>query len=1042
VYQINFSKRGLRSTLLLGAASAAAIGLTAPASAQSSGTVETVVVTGSRIPQQGLYSSSPVTAVGQQEMKFEGTTDVATLINNLPAAFADQTSTASNGATGTANVDLRGLGSSRTLVLVNGTRLMPGDPIVPVADLNQIPAALVDHVEVLTGGASAVYGSDAEAGVVNFIMRKDFEGVEFDGQYSVDEAGNNGSSHGVSYQQLQQTAGFPSAQKGWTGGSTDTGTLIIGANTDNGKGNVTAYLDYRDTQAVLEGSRDFSACSLTTNFSTNLHCSGSSNYNRFRSFDNLVGGGGPFDNFELGNGTAGSGTFIPYTGTPAQHFNYGALNYLQRPDTRYSGGFFAHYEVNKQLDVYSNFMFSDDHTLAQIAPSGLFIGSGPANFPGTISPGYNVVNCSNPLMTAQEQTTLCNSNAQLNFLGNPCTPIANTGNCNLTPGDALLQIGRRDLEGGNRIDNLRHTAYRMVIGAKGDLGDGWSYDIYGQYGISLFTEEYENEFSKQRVENDLDVVNTASGPQCEVKILGIDNSCVPLDIFNGFGAISPAALKYVTANGFKEGFTQEQVVSGSINGDLGAWGIQSPWAKSPVAVAVGAEYRQEGLELQTSRDFQINDLYGQGGATLPVPLSSFNVEEGFTEVQVPLIQDMPFAEDVSLNGGYRYSSYSISGSVQSYKYGVEWQPIDDFRLRGSVQRAVRAPNVLELFSPQNTVLFVGQDPCATSTAGQCAFVPNAGTSALGCPSAQCNHQLSGNIHLKPEVSDTKSFGVVLTPTFIDGFTATIDYFDIKVDNYISIIGPQVILNGCYAPNANTAAVAFYCPFVHRNSQGAIFGSGYVLNKSLNLPFLSTKGIDFEANYNTSFDDWDMTKGWGALSFNFVGTMLDNLVTKSSPVNSGGNTTYDCAGLYGVTCGTPSPDWRHKLRVTWSSPWDFDVSVDWRHLSGVNLDANTANTQLGGTNVVTCPNGSTVHGAGDCPDNSIGSFDYFDVAANWTVREGVSLRFGVDNVFDKDPPTVDSNSIGASAPPFGNGNTFPGVYDSLGRTFFIGGTIKY
>ena len=189
MYQTNLDKRSLRSALLLGAASAAAISLSLPASAQDQST-ETVVVTGSRIPQQGLYAPSPVTAVGQQEMKFEGTTGVETLLNNLPSVFADQTSGVSNGSTGTANVNLRGLGAVRTLVLVNGTRLMPGDPTTPVADLNQIPAALVDHVEVLTGGASAVYGSDALAGVVNFVMRKDFEGIEFDGQYGIDEADN------------------------------------------------------------------------------------------------------------------------------------------------------------------------------------------------------------------------------------------------------------------------------------------------------------------------------------------------------------------------------------------------------------------------------------------------------------------------------------------------------------------------------------------------------------------------------------------------------------------------------------------------------------------------------------------------------------------------------------------------------------------------------------------------------------------------------------------------------------------------------------
>jgi iron complex outermembrane receptor protein len=378
VYQTNLNIRSLRSVLLLGAASAAAIGMSAPASAQDQ-SVETVVVTGSRIPQQGLYSSSPVTAVSQQEIKLEGTTNVETLLNNLPSVFAGFGETDSNGSTGTATVDLRGLGSARTLVLVDGSRLMPGDPSTPVADLNDIPAALVDHVEVLTGGASAVYGSDALAGVVNFIMRKDFEGVELDGQYSVDSAAN-GSAR---FDGLNQTAGFATAPKNWVGGASDDATLIIGTNTANGKGNITAYLSYQDIQPVLQSKRDFSACSLGF-FQGYETCAGSSNYNDWVSFDNKAAGL-PYNFFQEGTGAAGTGTFVPYSSLPAsqKEFNFGPLNYIQRPDTRYSGGFFGHYDSSKELTIYTSFMFDDNDTLAQIAPSGAFKGSGP-----TVQAGY------------------------------------------------------------------------------------------------------------------------------------------------------------------------------------------------------------------------------------------------------------------------------------------------------------------------------------------------------------------------------------------------------------------------------------------------------------------------------------------------------------------------------------------------------------------------------------------------------------------------------------------------------------------------------
>src|SRR5277367_29448 len=366
VHQNILDRRSLRSTLLLGAASMAAFGLSAPAFAQEQST-ETVVVTGSRIPQQGLYAPSPVTAIGQQEMKFEGTTGVETLLNNLPSVFASQTEGVSNAATGTATVNLRGLGPVRTLVLVNGTRLMPGDPIVPVADLNQIPASLVDHVEVLTGGASAVYGSDALAGVVNFVMRKDFEGIEVDGQFGIAQADNTNAS----YRSIVSAAGDPLAKENIWDGQNTTGTFLMGANTENGKGNVTAYLGYQNTSAVLAGARDFSACSFSTHSPSTAHvCGGSSTYNKFLSLDTKK------TFFEQGTGAPGSGHFVPFVGGTNQLFNYGATNYLQRPDTRYTGGFFAHYDVNKELDVYTSFMFTDDDTIGQIAPRGLFNGVG------------------------------------------------------------------------------------------------------------------------------------------------------------------------------------------------------------------------------------------------------------------------------------------------------------------------------------------------------------------------------------------------------------------------------------------------------------------------------------------------------------------------------------------------------------------------------------------------------------------------------------------------------------------------------------------
>ncbi len=1066
--QSKLNIRNVRSALLLGAATVAALGFSAAAASADETATETVVVTGSRIPQQGLYASSPVTSIGQQEMKLEGTTSLDTLINSLPGAFADYNAVSSvfSGSLGTASVDLRGLGSSRTLVLVDGRRLMPGDPVIPVPDLNQIPAALVDHVEVLTGGASAVYGSDALAGVVNFVMRKDFQGIELDGQYSIAEDSN---SHYPAFSEATGThacnvcsSGFYSTapHNVWDGGTVDA-TLLFGANSDNGKGNVTFYLGYRDIKPVLESQRDFSACTAEDASSFGVPdfiCYGSSNAypGRFFSEDadsNAFAGGSVMP-------TSTQGESAPFdSGTK---FNYAPYNYLQRPDTRYTGGAFAHYEVDKQLDIYSSLMFADDHTLAQIAPGAIFLGSGP------VLGGEFSVNCTNPYLG---QTLGGDPNSFYNQLCNG-DPAGAEGT-----GQADMLVGRRMVENGNRIDDLRHTNYRFVIGAKGDLGDGWSYDVSAQYGTSIFSENYRNEVSASRVEKALQVVDVGGTPTCQSVIDGSDPACSPLNIFQTGGA-SAESLAYIKATGFKEGSTTEQDVQANLAGDLGSMGGTMPWAKSPIGIAVGAEYRQEQLVFTDDYSLATGDDTGQGGPQPPVT-GRYNVSEVYGEVRVPLIQDQELFEDLSLNGGYRYSSYSNAGAVNTYKYGAEWQPVDDIRFRGSYQRAVRAPNILELFTPLHTGLYSGLDPCSGSglyysinrlSAAQCArtgvstsqynsgvaSIPPAFGGVTACPAAQCNELVGGNPNLKPEVSDTKSFGVVLTPTFLDGFTATIDYFDIKVNKAISTYGPNTAIAACAGSLgglglSNAAAISDnYCALIHRAGQigtnpgataggsGILFGTdGYVTELTENTGSIQTKGYDFEANYQTDLDDWGMN-GDGSLAVNFIGTLTKNfIVTPGAGDYAIGS--YDCKGLFGVTCGNPTPGWKHTLRVTWSSPWNFDLSIAWRHMSSVKFDGNNASQPLMGyiNRYVTCATTSGAASCGDVLSKQISAYDYIDLAGTWTVAEGVELRAGVNNVFDKAPPLIDGVVWGIGF----NANTYPGNYDTMGRLFFMSGTIK-
>jgi outer membrane receptor protein involved in Fe transport len=669
------------------------------------------------------------------------------------------------------------------------------------------------------------------------------------------------------------------------------------------------------------------------------------------------------------------------------------------------------------------------------------------------NPGYVEVNCGNPLMTAQENQLLCGSittpvsaagtpgagpDQQVTVIGPNGKPFTYwNGAANSTPGQSLLYVGRRGVEVGGRVTDTTRDAFRIVVGAKGDLGDGWSYDVFAQYGRTVFQEELSNDWAKSRVQNALEVDPTTGA------CINSPPGCQPLDIFNGIGSLnSPsgrAGLDYITITDLQEGYTEEQVMGGNLTGDLGQWGGQLPWAKNPIAVVFGTEYRQETLKFQVDTTNSGGDTYG-GATTLPTPQSAFSVTEGYTEVRIPLVQDMHWVEDLTAHGAYRYSSYSSVGAVHSYAYDLTYQPIDDLRFRAAYQRATRAPNVLESFKPQNTILFSGTDPCSTSTTGQCANVPNAGNpnGILSCPAGQCNELTGGNPHLKPEVSDTRTIGVVFTPTFIDGFNATIDYYAINVSDYIGTYGAQAVLNGCYAPSATAASEALFCPLVHRGGTGGVYGSpsAYVGNPSVNLPYIKTKGIDFEANYTTSFDDWGWSTlmGLGGLSTNFRGTWLKQWT--ESPESVTVPDYFNCAGKFGVICGSTNgtggvlPRWRHTLRVTWTSPWDVDVSLNWRHISSVDLDLNATNPLLNGGSVP------------DYADHQIRAYNYFDLAAVWTVREGVELRAGVNNIFADNPPALSSSSPNVTPQPFGSANTYPGVYDILGREIFVGATIKY
>ena len=572
----------------------------APTGANPGGNeVQEVVVTGSRIRQPNLTATSPLTTVNRAEFQLEGTTRVEDLLNNLPQVTASQTSGVSNGATGTATIDLRNLGDQRTLTLIDGRRLVPGDPTDPVGDVNIIPAALVERVDLVTGGASAIYGADAVAGVVNFILQKNFQGVRFDATGE----GFLHDNHNPYAEGLEQRAGFPAPSGTFIGGADADVNLTVGVNTPDEKGNVTAYAGYRHIDAVTQANYDYSACSLAEQ-GRGLKCSGSGT--SFSARLDPQTGAAAGDDLFLDTKSGALRNFNSST----DEFNFAPYNYYQRPDTRYTAGAFAHYEVDPKLDFYLQFQFMDDQTDAQIAPSGLF------------GQTFNI-SCNNPLLTAAEVTQLC------------------------APGDKneAINILRRNVEGGGRVDERRHDDFRIVVGGRGDLDANWHYDVYGQYGQSVLSEEYINDVSLSRAQVAL---NDCRGIGSITTLQG----CSPYNIFQP-NSVTPAALNYIETPGFENATLTEQVVDASITGQLGAYGLKSPFANDGLSIAAGTEYRREYLNFQTDTEFSSGDLAGQGGPTLSNQ-GSYDVYEIFGELRVPLVSDKPFVKDLSLDAAYRF----------------------------------------------------------------------------------------------------------------------------------------------------------------------------------------------------------------------------------------------------------------------------------------------------------------------------------------------------------------------------------------------------
>jgi iron complex outermembrane recepter protein len=974
---------------------------TAAATAAPDTTLQEVVVTGSRIAAPNQVSISPVTFVSSVDIQQSGQTQVANLLNQLPQVFADQGSNIVNGGLGTETVNLRGLNAKRTLVLVNGFRLGYGDPRTGGggSDINQIPTALIDSIEVLTGGASSVYGADAVAGVVNFKLNDHFEGVKLVANGGIyNHSNNNNQNVQTDLANYNASTGnnFAAAPGSTTGGATQELTFMAGLNSADGNGNATVYASYRKVQAVLQAKYSYSACTFGSGYNTpggaggQFACGGSSTSFPGR-FTKITGGTTATDS-TIGPG----GSLVPFT--HANSFNYGPLNYQMTPDTHYTAGAFLHYDFNEHATVYSQTTFMDDRAILQIAPSGAFYGN-----------PYST-NCTNPYLSAAEVAAWCSDSVG-----------------GMTSG---LYIGRRNVEGGNRQDDVEHTDWREVIGVKGKIDDAWDYDASYQYGIVNLSETYFNDVSSTKINYALNVVNVGGVPTCAVVAAGVQSGlglgCVPWNIFSP-GGVTAAATNYLNTPGLNRGQITQTVVNANATGDLGKYGVQLPTASSGLRVNIGAEYRDVYSQNTSDAEFANGDLAGQGGAK-PSIAGGIISREGFFEARLPILEDKPFAKALDVESGYRYSDYSLGFKTNTYKFGVDWAPVSDVRIRGTFQRAVRAPNVVELFNPQSVALDGNTDPCAgaTPTFSAAACARTGVTAAqyghiLANTSAQYNGLTGGNPTLQPETALTSSFGIQLTPSFIPNFRVNLDYFDIKIEKVIQTVGADTILKECLTAD-------LFCGDIHRSAIGSLWigTAGYVTDALANVGQLREKGVDLDAAYSLEVG------ALGKLHFSLTGTYLNNY--EVTPIQANG-ATFNCAGYFGLACssatagaGAPVFRWRHMFRTTWSTPWKgVDVSMAWRYFSPVQLE------QLSYNPLISAGAGATVANGGiSNTDAHIASFNYLDLTASMKVSDKVTVRIGANNVLDKSPPVIGSNNLPSTS---GNGNTFPQVYDALGRYIF-------
>ncbi|MDX1570132.1 MAG: TonB-dependent receptor [Xanthomonadales bacterium] len=890
--------------------------------------LDRISVTGTRIKQAEIEGASPIFILDRDDIEKSGETSVGDVLQNLSISGSTLNQQFNNGGNGETWVDLRQLGPNRVLVLLNGRRLVANT--AGIVDINQIPIALIERIEILKDGASAIYGSEAVSGVVNIITRSDYAGMQLNayiGQYQ--DSGD---------------------------GQTEEYNFTVGASSDRGSMFFTA--SYTSVEPVFARDREISAEPLfgTGNaFASTFTPQGRFGAAMLGSFSlttdpgaNVTGPGG------LGAAAFRPGDFsLGVPGGGLDRFNFAPDNYLLTPQERFSISTVSTYEITDavRMSVEANYTSRESDQL--LAPTPLGLGFFGSNLASSIGIGAN--NPFNPFGVALRASS---------FL-----------------------LGRRLVEAGPRRNFQEVDNYRFGLGFEGSFE---ALDRYFDWNVDYVFGETERT-DRQYGQVNLRRVQEALSDDCPVT-----PGCVPLNLFGGLpgitnpragdpGSITREMIDFISFVAQDARGSELTSYSTSLTGDL----FELP--AGPLAFATGYEHREE--EGFDEPDALIKEGATSGNARQPTS-GGFSTDEFFVEFAVPLLSNLPAARRLDLSLASRYSDYDTFGDTTNSKVGIEWMPIGDLLVRGTYSEGFRAPSIFELFGGQSDSFPSLTDPCSDflglqnpSNAQNQTVINNC--ISQGVPpdgsyvqaNAQIRITVGSNPNLQPETSESTTFGFVYSPSWLDGFDLTVDYFEIELDNAIGATGPQTILNSC----ANTLQL---CSLIQRNSRGQVVD---LLNGGINLASRTVEGVDFLVAYSLPWTEWGFWRvEWdgAAQLVNQQSTPdLNNPDPDAEPIEQ---------DFVGFNAGDQAfAKWRSNLGINWSLD-NWEVTWNMHYVEGTD-EVCPVDPAFGLCDL-------DLDGDGINEGNSLGSTTVHDVQVRYHLQKyGMELTLGARNVGDKTPP---------------------------------------